>query len=1112
MPWLAAAVILVFLPDLIRPGNPELAERLGGIVRTGMLVLGVGLLLLFLVAGFGIWLWRRRAIARLPRQLVDASEVVLSDPRPYRAAGPGEFPQADMDYYRNTQASFERLGYRLVGDAVDAVLAETTHKPEALSRCLLSVDGTRLVHFIKIKQGYFLTFAPVVEMAMESEDGRFFILTATPSVDYSPQPPEIHQTFLPVDTAPEALTEAFEQALPAYLEEHPDFVPRRHGDFSDVLASLERLSLCHARYRSREGFYTARDYAAAKAAGLDEAGLELVFSSYHREKARRARERGESNVDDGSTRPWLPRPEENAPSPSNESPKEHHHAYRTLALAIVTSVLVAGAVMFAATVPRWVVASLIQSLRPPEAYGLPPEAAAVETLIAAMSEDDRWLFHQPGSVEDAEAWRRFADRHTKQPAYAWWAFRQIADSWFNAPAGHDVSLWRSAATDPTINRNPALDETTHSDKAPAAVLADLLSHDPDNGGVSLFAAAGLARSGVAVAWVHLPDPHDAENRKMDQRFVVLKPDDARETVRWLHRAARAPRLDFRLDELQRERLRAFGRPDGWCSVTVMGRLLNRNAGPEETFWEDFAIRWIGLAAARLELPRDDLFDPFYAEAKAAGLVPVPPAALPPSPLSLALPGTGNAAEADGWSAYEMLLALQTVGAHILRDNAQPEAQRVGLTLVSEAGNRGAPLLRAAGRDAEASALLARGVRLIHPEVVDRLGFLLALRHEMKTNPDPERGLVGGIDIDEPMLLSDATALAEAEAMVAAGEDSWSRNEQWRRNRYFASFFPRPYFSTYGPSVDPADSAPMRGLDVYSGQLLFWYICLVGGWLWLALETSLYCLYSREKRRYPSMTSALRTSPWAPPGRLLFMAGAVAVLGLGLPALALHAPGAPTAVLGLGGTGIPNIVWGCWLGTWSAMGIAGVTLLLGYWTWRWSLRQGDSLLAQGGMEADEAYRKQRRRYAASAAILCGFGLFTVFAWCVYSLTAPERGAGLWIAVFIAGFLLLMGAMFGVLAGTELNRRPYTIYRLCRHRYLLPMLAVALGVWMLAYPFHRERQRACMENDTLILPRSNDSVIAFPRYSGMAADKLRAHVRDALALEEQNASASQSESGM
>lgn len=205
---------------------------------------------------------------RLNAAMADYVVHALVPEPEYRFVEAGDFPHVDRSWYDASQAVLEKEGYVFLADVEITNLRRVQYSFRSFSRVMLSPDGTVCAGFILSDFSPLIRlFGPLVgmkrtsiELAVESEDGRFFFVGSGFGTSVPGYPPEIVWHVLPPGMGVSDVYDAFLREQAVFRRRNPDFIPRRHGSVEDVIASEKRAYALTAAYRKKVGYFTVEEF------------------------------------------------------------------------------------------------------------------------------------------------------------------------------------------------------------------------------------------------------------------------------------------------------------------------------------------------------------------------------------------------------------------------------------------------------------------------------------------------------------------------------------------------------------------------------------------------------------------------------------------------------------------------------------------------------------------------------------------------------------------------------------------------------------------------------------------------------------------------------------
>jgi hypothetical protein len=194
---------------------------LGGGAKAGaVMLIVVGTLLAMPVAILvGLNLFFHVLARRLSKQLKTVGDQIVGSARAmygqaheYREATEADFAGLDRDFYESSKRQLESLGWRHLGDVVDATI-EQLNGAASVIRVMTSPDGTTYVGFFHLRASFahlpdeaILTY----DVTSEFTDGEFLLISNTAQTNLMTTPPGIRNLKFPRQTPLEELLAAHE--------------------------------------------------------------------------------------------------------------------------------------------------------------------------------------------------------------------------------------------------------------------------------------------------------------------------------------------------------------------------------------------------------------------------------------------------------------------------------------------------------------------------------------------------------------------------------------------------------------------------------------------------------------------------------------------------------------------------------------------------------------------------------------------------------------------------------------------------------------------------------------------------------------------------------------
>ena len=189
----------------------------------------------------------------------------------YRPADDSELRGLDGSFYDRATAALEQLGFRRVGQIVDATAERTTPWARAVLRCFLDRDGTTMgaVYDVRFRSWYrglqLIRFLPkdlrTIDLETELSDWRFVATSNATDAAMASEFPGVHRRFFSKDVP-----------IPELLEHHRRHVheclnlgggspahPLVLRTYEDYRAAQDRLQILKSAHRSSSAYDPAEE-------------------------------------------------------------------------------------------------------------------------------------------------------------------------------------------------------------------------------------------------------------------------------------------------------------------------------------------------------------------------------------------------------------------------------------------------------------------------------------------------------------------------------------------------------------------------------------------------------------------------------------------------------------------------------------------------------------------------------------------------------------------------------------------------------------------------------------------------------------------------------------
>lgn len=245
----------------------------------------LGILFLAIFGEFGLRLFKKVMIRRGATKILDMALRAWGTPHRWEVVNYLDYSQCDLGWYDDQRAVLQRLGFRHVADAVNRTLESVDNNSQpTFIRLLVSEDGAIcgvLYHFRSLVVDQPVE-ARVAEFVTEFSDGTFTMTTPTDNVDLTADVPGIRRERPGFEmTTPERL-DHHRRIVALYLENHPDVTTVRLGDWSSILASMEREQGLKQRWRQSIGWLTEEEFRRF-GKNVEEEVLKAVWAEVQRQ-------------------------------------------------------------------------------------------------------------------------------------------------------------------------------------------------------------------------------------------------------------------------------------------------------------------------------------------------------------------------------------------------------------------------------------------------------------------------------------------------------------------------------------------------------------------------------------------------------------------------------------------------------------------------------------------------------------------------------------------------------------------------------------------------------------------------------------------------------------
>ena len=192
------------------------------------------------------------------RNMIERNKQLFAEVQEMRLANEEDFAALDRDWYETATAEVQALGFRHLGDLVNATVERAVGMTIVL-RTFVSPDGTTscaLYHVPMSKLPARLQGQKLYTIDFESEfsDGSFALTSNTQEAEQATSPPQIHRTRLPLATPIAELAAAHEKEKATVLAEKPGVNCLTISTLEEGMESQRRQHVIKAAFRKGIGY------------------------------------------------------------------------------------------------------------------------------------------------------------------------------------------------------------------------------------------------------------------------------------------------------------------------------------------------------------------------------------------------------------------------------------------------------------------------------------------------------------------------------------------------------------------------------------------------------------------------------------------------------------------------------------------------------------------------------------------------------------------------------------------------------------------------------------------------------------------------------------------
>jgi len=171
----------------------------------------------------------------------------------YQWLDAADFPNLDHEFYDETQAALESLGFRWLGDRENLTLTKAFPKLRTFVRMLVSAEGTisSFLYHIQAMTPKGTHDIRAIELGSELSDGTFLVTSNTLQSGPAKTQPGIDSQRHPATTPPAELLRNHRERLRAALENRPGLTVTRILSRDDDLQFQWRMQAVQAGIRRR---------------------------------------------------------------------------------------------------------------------------------------------------------------------------------------------------------------------------------------------------------------------------------------------------------------------------------------------------------------------------------------------------------------------------------------------------------------------------------------------------------------------------------------------------------------------------------------------------------------------------------------------------------------------------------------------------------------------------------------------------------------------------------------------------------------------------------------------------------------------------------------------
>jgi hypothetical protein len=253
---LSGGIYLLGRWDAIAGVNKALAIIL---VMIGTLLIAPLLILLVLKLVMRYFLRKvTRGLSEAAGQMISANKAMYGQTHEFRGAEEDDFDIVDRAFYEDNKQKLSELGYRHLGDVVDATIEETNDLAIPI-RVITSADGTTGVALYHFSMGDGKALASgqkmlICDVSTEFSDGTFLITSNTGESDLMTPPPRLERRRHPLTTPVLDLIGAHEAEKQKLLAGKPGVTAVAIHTLAQALDSEKRQQQAKNEFRKEIGY------------------------------------------------------------------------------------------------------------------------------------------------------------------------------------------------------------------------------------------------------------------------------------------------------------------------------------------------------------------------------------------------------------------------------------------------------------------------------------------------------------------------------------------------------------------------------------------------------------------------------------------------------------------------------------------------------------------------------------------------------------------------------------------------------------------------------------------------------------------------------------------